>query len=538
MNDPNFQRLLDLHLDGGLDSEDLAEFESILLSDQTARTEFWRRSHLHQALSKQADESRGEQVAQDLRRRRIPSPRRLAAAAALVASAILAWSLFPRAAEGPRAEDRSDDAPSTSELLPRPESALAVVAVVSEIAGAEWAGPNPYRKGQALGLGELVLESGQVGITFFNGAHVTVEGPARLKILSESSMELGGGEASIECPEVAHGFTVITPNGRVVDLGTVFSLSVKEGGATEVRVVEGLVSLRGNSDGEDTQIRERGIATIDREGNVQISIAAPDHREIGIHQSIRASERANFLEWREASDRRVGSKDLLVYLRMLDDQNGTGKIIENEGGSEAASETASVISTNWVDGRWPGKRALSFQSAAERARVTIDGSYNKVTFVAWVKIAGFLRPFNALFMSDRQLEGEVHWQFSQSGGSRFSARPTVAARQAMGGIFHRAWDEHMLRAADNGVWQHIATVYDADQKLVIHYLNGEEKSRHIFTESIPLSFSRATIGNTSYAANQYWGSRQFGGAVGEFAIYSRALDPTEIVELHEEGRPD
>jgi hypothetical protein len=34
------------------------------------------------------------------------------------------------------------------------------------------------------------------------------------------------------------------------------------------------------------------------------------------------------------------------------------------------------------------------------------------------------------------------------------------------------------------------------------------------------------------------GVRQFGGAIDEFLLFSRILDPSEISELYAEGRPD
>ena len=541
MNDSHFQGLLDLYIDGGLDAPELVEFEGILLSDQAARVEFWRQSQLHHALRRQADEGRGELVAQDFRKQRLFTRGRLAVAAAVVAAAVIGvWSQIPRSSEVPLGDALAGHAPPASELTSLPEMEVGAVAVISELAEAEWAGARPFRKGEALEPGELMLRSGKIGLTFFNGAHVTVEGPALLKILSESSMVLTSGEVRIECPEVAHGFTVITPNGRVVDLGTVFSLSVGDEGSAEVRVVKGLVSMRGNTEQEDVEIRERGVATIDTKGHVHINDKATPLRDQEITESIRINEQANFKKWREASDRRVDDKDLLIYLRMLEGESAMSKTLLNEGGSEAASATAAVISGDWVSGRWPGKRALSFHSAADRARVEIDGGYPQVTFLAWVKISNFQRPFNALFMSDRAIEGQVYWQFSKTGGSRFSTLPTadMKKRRKMGGTTHRAWDEDMLRPSDNGLWRHIATSYDADQQLVIHYLDGKEVGRHTLPEHIPLFFGNATIGNTSYAKQEAWGTRQFGGAVDELALYSKVLGPDLIAAFYEEGRPD
>jgi hypothetical protein len=298
-----------------------------------------------------------------------------------------------------------------------------------------------------------------------------------------------------------------------------------------VRAIEGMVAMRGDAEKTDTELREQGVAVIDGNGRVFLLEKATRPNSEEFAHRIHDREQQRFEKWRKDSDKRVGDEDLLVYLRMLDDADFTSHLLRNDGGSEAASSTASVIAGEWVTGRWPGKRALLFQSAEDRVRVSIEGQYAKVTFAAWVRIVGFQRPFNALLMSDKKLDGKVHWQFSQSGDGRFAAQ--TGRRKYL-----RAYDDDLLTPSDNGVWRHLATSYDADEKLVVHYLDGREVGRHTLRKFVPLSFGRATIGNTSYASKEHWGSRQFGGAVDELAIYSRVLNPHEISELYEEGRPD
>jgi hypothetical protein len=251
-------------------------------------------------------------------------------------------------------------------------------------------------------------------------------------------------------------------------------------------------------------------------------------------RKIRDREKERFEKWRKASDRRVGGEDLLVYLRMLDDSGSQNKLLLNEGGNGAATPGAPVISANWVKGRWPGKRALLFQSMADRIRVSIKGRYPQATFAAWVQVAEFQRHFNALFMSEAPFVGEVHWQLSESGGQRFGVRP-IKPRD---GHFLRAFTDDLLPPSGWGTWRHLATTYDAGKRLVIHYLDGREVARQTLRESVPLVFGRATIGNSPVPPLSRWGSRQFGGAIDEFALFSRALEPSEIRDLYEEGRPE
>ncbi len=90
---------------------------------------------------------------------------------------------------------------------------------------------------------DYVLSQGIVGLTFGGGAEVIVEGPALFRILDDKSMILAQGDCSVHAPPGAQGFSVETPQGKVVDLGTRFSLSVSETGQGELFVVEGVAEI-------------------------------------------------------------------------------------------------------------------------------------------------------------------------------------------------------------------------------------------------------------------------------------------------------
>src|SRR5262249_55973492 len=50
-----------------------------------------------------------------------------------------------------------------------------------------------------------------------------------------------GGKLAARVPEAAIGFEIVSPQGKVIDLGTEFGVAVGAGGATEVYVFEGQV---------------------------------------------------------------------------------------------------------------------------------------------------------------------------------------------------------------------------------------------------------------------------------------------------------
>jgi hypothetical protein len=105
-----------------------------------------------------------------------------------------------------------------------------------------WAG-NDQKPGRDMHAGKaLRLERGLAEIEFEQGARVILQGPAGIDLISASSARLRHGTLTARVPAAARGFTVLSPGGKVVDLGTEFGLSVDDGGTSStVRVFKGEV---------------------------------------------------------------------------------------------------------------------------------------------------------------------------------------------------------------------------------------------------------------------------------------------------------
>lgn len=101
------------------------------------------------------------------------------------------------------------------------------------------------RIGQPLEKGALKIPDGsEVGIAMRGGARLKVRGPAELQIDGPDKIRLEKGRISTYAPTYAHGFTVDTVDGKVVDLGTRFVTATDAKTGTEVHVLEGLVEAR------------------------------------------------------------------------------------------------------------------------------------------------------------------------------------------------------------------------------------------------------------------------------------------------------
>ncbi len=99
-------------------------------------------------------------------------------------------------------------------------------------------GPTP---GSRLSSGRLELLEGTAEIRFDSGARVVLEGPATFMLETINTGFLSTGKLIAEVPKQAVGFTVRTPSGQFVDLGTEFGVVVEPSGDSELHVFRGEV---------------------------------------------------------------------------------------------------------------------------------------------------------------------------------------------------------------------------------------------------------------------------------------------------------
>jgi hypothetical protein len=98
------------------------------------------------------------------------------------------------------------------------------------------------RIGAPLQKGTLAIPDGsKVGLAMRSGARLELRGPADLIIEDANKVRLRKGRLSTYAPEYAHGFTVDSADGKVVDLGTRFVTATGAGRGTEIHVLEGKV---------------------------------------------------------------------------------------------------------------------------------------------------------------------------------------------------------------------------------------------------------------------------------------------------------
>jgi hypothetical protein len=230
--------LIDDYLAGLLDEAGMSRLEERLRADAAGRHYFIRYCRLHTDLhlevrARQVGEralralAGAGDVAPPRARRLLASlPVKLLAAAALVLLCVgVGWWLATR--------------PGAAE----PQE----VAWLVNAQNCQWAEDTEPTGAMRAGT-VLRVERGLAEIHFRSGARVVLEGPAGLELLSANGARLLHGKLSAKVPEPAIGFEVLSPQGKVVDLGTEFGVSVGDDGATDVRVFVGQVKASAGGD--------------------------------------------------------------------------------------------------------------------------------------------------------------------------------------------------------------------------------------------------------------------------------------------------
>jgi hypothetical protein len=267
-------RLVGLLCDEAISGEELAELESILLSDAGAREQFLEDMSVHAALEGEIA-ARGKVIKfvessqhgnvrnwrhffeSEARIDVAGTPasrayRRLVALAAmllLAATAFIAWQSgwgFADQSGMQRHFANSDD--PTGELQ---ITELIVASVTPKSDDCHWMfedqnifeSPNDNVRDEIRPGETLRVVGGSLDVVFKSGVAVTLTAPAIIEVISPMRSRLIRGRATVKVCPGAEGFTMNTPRTSVIDLGTVFGVEVDDFGRTDIVVFKGMVDV-------------------------------------------------------------------------------------------------------------------------------------------------------------------------------------------------------------------------------------------------------------------------------------------------------
>ncbi|MFG0264047.1 MAG: LamG-like jellyroll fold domain-containing protein [Rhodopirellula sp. JB055] len=415
------------------------------------------------------------------------------------------------------------------------------VALLKRTVEVDWVGESAFRMGDSISAKQtLQLKSGWVQLQFFRGAVLTLQGPAKLEIRDPNLVVLHEGNAWANVPVPARGFTVLTPETKIVDLGTEFGVSAAPGEPTEVHVYDGLVELHDPAAvGKTASLHELVTGqsmSVDGNGNSlrEANRIGKMPSESLLRQDQTERRQQGIERWQRWSEEiRKDPRVLMYYDFASPDLSGSQTsttILPNLARGQTASD-GSIIGCAWSEGRWPGKTALDFKRPSDRVRFHLGGDYESITLAAWVRVDGLDRLLSSLLLTDGWDEGEIHWQFDRRGQLGLS----------VGQVSGVAWryTPPLVDLTRLGQWIHVASVFDGNNQTVRHYFNGQRvPCEGRLQYDGPIRIGDAELCNWGRPVDQSAHAiRNFNGRMDEFLMLNDALDEAEILEIYHAGNP-
>jgi len=450
--------------------------------------------------------------------------------------------------------------PETKSETEQRDDVTEFVALLSRTAEAVWDNDEVFHPGANLAPRVLMLNSGLAQIDFFGGAHLIIQGPAEVEILSDRKVFMKSGKAGCYVSELGKGFQVATTHGEILDLGTSFAIRASEAGPSEVHVIEGSVSIL-------DQIVEASNARLIVDGALNSIPFAPEQFPRPNEFALREQERDNrrLRNWRSQADRISADQDVLLHYTM-EGQNRTGPELINRASAQTAGRATNgtILGTSWAEGRWMEKSGIRFSNEEDRLLAKLPGVYKEVTFLVWAKVDALTQPRTAFILA----HGPARWSkngsiseeefaiatkrrdLSEIAIVRWTALETTGAMHLNLG-FNRDkqrsrlnWMQlhsqpNIITSSRWGKWGCYGVTYDAVNERVTHYFNGEKTGTNRIEHPEPLILDFLEIGNLSTPQDNTAPEMQFRfyGIMDEIIVARRVFSPEEMEEIYKNGMP-
>lgn len=533
-------RLVDLLLEQEISADQFQRLNNLIEQDADARNVYIQLVHMHLqlpdvVLRRYADKPSatgltGNEV------RQFPRAVGLVVLAATVLLAI-GWFAFSKESDSPHDPTNL----TAARLEEAPESIDPNVAVVTAAIDVVWADSAALGPGDGAAPGILKIDSGVLRLEFYCGAAVLLEGPAELELKSSTVAVLSSGRLRAHVPPEARGFTILSPQVKLVDQGTEFGVVALDNGETQVHVFDGLVDLYPGHDA-----RRRSQASTEAKGSHAQQLSSGEAVLLAAdgEQQIIEVEADDFISFQQFSQMVADATQQRhrSWLRWKHSfKNGprvqawfdfSPELISHRRIHGLVPEsdplTGTLVGCSMADGRWPGESSLEFKHPGDRVRVSLPIELEAMTLMAWVRIDGLDRSFNGLLMSDDHGTGRPHWQINRRGEIVFSIRE-------MRGL-HNYKSDAVIDDFAFGRWIHLTTVYDPHNKVVKHYVNGVLAGSKDIARPVALRFGKTEIGNwRNVLEKTRTPIRALNGRVDELIIFRGVLTEDEIQRIHKLG---
>jgi hypothetical protein len=478
--------LTTVYLDGTITPPQLQQLNALLLADAAARREFAELLNVDSALAALAADWAPPQVAAKPAKptRWLTASPRWLAAAACVSLLLGAWFW---------------------------QDTHRAYATVGKAAGVVELADGTKLRGES-----YAISAGSISLTTARGARIVIEAPAEFRFESAQRLHMKRGRLAADVPPSAKGFTVITPTGDAVDLGTRFGVDVPSSGSAEVHVFQGEVITKASGAHANQSLRGGDAVSFAQGASTARELRSsafiqPDELP-GLTAGLAAGQRA-----RSAAAVAALKQDPAL-IALLD--------------FESTEELPGVYRR--VQGRWPGSHAPEFVNVGDHLKldVGVGRDWPQLTLAAWVRIDRLGAPYQSLLHTDGwsgNNPGQVHWIINRDTTMRLALIGNTLAPGSTERQGHP--DSRTPVLPEQGRWVHLATVYDSTRGTVRFYLNGLLDSETHLQTAHPARLGPAQIGNW----NQQ--DRKLSGRVDELLLLGRAMSDDELRALHAAGNP-
>ncbi|MEM8944018.1 MAG: hypothetical protein AAGD11_02465 [Planctomycetota bacterium] len=255
------------YLEGLSTDDELQEFYALLAENENVRAKFSEQAALHGVLTWMHEQRVSHES--DFECERTPPPTEIVSQHTTSQYQWLPYAMLAASLVLFAASSLKVNAPKTTEVRGQAQNQLTVaqtgtdesVAHIVRKVDCDWENDRwGIVSSSKIAAGQtLTMSRGLMELQFASGARVTLEAPVSFRVESAMRGVLSHGKLTAQIPNAAHGFTIETPSGETVDLGTEFGLFVGKDGVTETHVFKGEVVVHPTSD----QIEESQLSLTD-----------------------------------------------------------------------------------------------------------------------------------------------------------------------------------------------------------------------------------------------------------------------------------
>lgn len=533
------EELLELHeLLDGLVENNLSPSKKSKLEDWIAESEEARRTYVYfmdmsASLAHYAEERLSDEIEEVSESSSVDKIIKFARPVLVIAALLIAGFYLPRALVNQEKVDELEDIVTAVSEKEKESVIVDTVAVLTKTVGVEWAEDSSIRpdSGNTLEPCMLKLESGLAQIEFLQGSIVVLEGPVEFEIINPNGGALSIGKLRASVPEVASGFAIEVPNGKIIDLGTEFGLHVHEGGSTEVFVYQGKVLYEGQTDDEEDITREISGGEsifIDPYGHPRW-VEMPTEPFMGkaelAYRSMEESQRRH-AAWVDLSQEIAQNPNTRLYFS-FDNHSPWSRLLRDDTKAKNSPNNGAVIGCKWEEGRWAGKGALAFKRDNDLVRLNLPQHLLSATMAAWIKIDSLPSTIAPIIHAEPFSLGATCWSINKQGQLALRVKSATGFELYESAV---AFGKERV-----GRWTHVATTLDSESKMISHYVNGRSFSHEKMSDMVPLTFEKSLLGH-SFDMPDHNGIA-LRGSIDEFVLFDIAYGEDAIRRIYEIGRP-